>query len=74
MNAPELRLPSGAADWHPSVTGRRVNEGLVVALAGLLCVGIALGIALEMPKPNYPLVVGGIVGLLAIVALVTSPR
>ena len=74
MNAPELRLPSGAADWHPSVTGRRINEGVVVAVAGLLCVGIALGIALAMPKPNYPLVVGGIVGLVALVALVTSPR
>jgi hypothetical protein len=74
MNAPELRLPSGAADWHPSVTGRRINEGVVVAVAGLLCVGIALGIALDMPKPNYPLVVGGIVGLVALVALVTSPR
>ena len=45
-----------------------------MALAGLACVGVALGIALAMPKPNYPLVVGGIIGLLALTALVTSPR
>ena len=74
MNAPQLWLPSGAAEWHPAVRGRRMNEGLTVALAGLACVGIALGIALAMPKPNYPLVIGGIVGLLALTALVTSPR
>ena len=74
MNAPQLRLPSGAAEWHPAVRGRRMNEGLTVALAGLACVGIALGIALAMPKPNYPLVVGGIIGLLALTALVSSPR
>ncbi len=36
--------------------------------------GVALGIALAMPKPNYPLVIGGIVGLIALAALVTSPR
>ena len=74
MNAPQLRLPSGAADWHPAVRGRRINESVAVALAGLACVGVALGIALAMPKPNYPLVIGGIVGLLALTALVTSPR
>ncbi len=37
MNAPQLRLPGGAADWHPAVTGRRINEGVAVALAGCLC-------------------------------------
>ncbi|HTQ68956.1 MAG TPA: hypothetical protein VMI13_09735 [Solirubrobacteraceae bacterium] len=74
MNAPQVRLPGGSADWHPAVSGRRISDGLVVALAGLACVGIALGIALAMPKPNYPLVVGGIVGLVALTALVTSPR
>ena len=74
MNAPQMRLPGGAADWHPAVRGRRINEGLAVALAGLACVGVALGIALAMPKPNYPLVIGGIVGLVALAALVTSPR
>ncbi len=74
MNAPQMRLPGGAADWHPAVRGRRINEGVAVALAGLGCVAVALGIALAMPKPNYPLVVGGIVGLVALAALVSSPR
>ena len=74
MSSPQLRLPGGAADWHPAVSGRRINEGVVVALAGLACVAVALAIALSMPKPNYPLVVGGIVGLVALAALVTSPR
>ena len=74
MNAPQMRLPGAAADWHPAVRGRQINEGVAVALAGLGSVGVALGIALAMPKPNYPLVVGGIIGLLALTALVTSPR
>jgi hypothetical protein len=74
MNAPQLRLGAGSPDWHPAVTGRRINEGVAVALAGLACVGVALAIALAMPKPNYPLVIGGLVGAIALVALVTSPR
>jgi hypothetical protein len=74
MSAPELRLPSTAAGGHPAVASRRVNDGLLVAGAGLACVAIALGIAVSMPKPNYALVIGGIVGVLALAALATSPR
>ncbi len=74
MNSPQLWLPSRAAEWHPATNGRRINDGVVVALVGLACVAVALGIALAMPKPNYPLVVGGIVGAVALSALITSPR
>ena len=74
MNAPELRLPTPAAGGHPAVAPRRLNEGLVVAVAGLLCVAIALGIAVAMPKPNYALVLGVIVGVVSLGVLATSPR
>ena len=74
MNVPELRLPAPAAGGHPAVAGRRLNDGLVVAGVGLLCVAIALGIAVAMPKPNYALVLGAIVGALSLGALATSPR
>ncbi len=65
MNAPRMRLPSRAAGWHPVVLGRRINDALLLAIAGLITLALALLIVVAMPKPNYPLVVGGIVGALA---------
>jgi hypothetical protein len=74
MSPPEPRLPGGAAELHPVVLGRRLGDGALVAFTGLVTIGLALGIALAMPKPNYPLVLGGVIGLLALAALITSPR
>lgn len=71
MSTPELRLR--APSWRVA-TASRIGEGGALALAGLLVVGLALGIAVAVPKPNYVLVLGGIVGLAALGALITSPR
>jgi hypothetical protein len=73
MSTPELGL-GGVGSERRGRPDRRLSDGTVTTLVGLVTVGLALGIAVAIPKPNYALVVGGIVGLLALTALITSPR
>jgi len=51
-----------------------MQDGLGVTIAGLAAVGIALAIAISMPNPNYAIAIGGIVGVIALLALLLSPR
>ena len=74
MSSPGVRVPGLLEPIHPAILGRRVRDGLELTSVGLVCVGIALAIALEMPKPNYALVLGGVFSLLAVSALITSSR
>jgi hypothetical protein len=74
MSAPHLRLSSPLGGIHPVVLGRRAQDLALLGLAALIPLALALGIAVALPKPNLLLVLGVLVGGLAIVALVASPR
>jgi hypothetical protein len=73
MSTPPLR-PSGPTGAHPAVVNRRAREVLTVGLSALLSTVAAFAVAVAVPKPSFPLLIGGIVGLMAIVALVMSTR
>lgn len=75
MTTVPLRLGgSPGALAHPAVASRRIRDLLVVGLAGSLALALAIGIAVAMPQPNYPLVLGAIVGAIVLVVLVASAR
>jgi O-Antigen ligase len=59
---------------HPAVRSRQRHELLVTGLAGSIAVAIALGIAIEVPNPNFFLAAGILVGTLGLVALAASVR
>lgn len=72
---PGLRDPVGRS--HPAVVGQRVRERVLLCLAVLLPVALALAISVELPTPNVKNVaevIGGIVGVTAVVVLVRSTR
>lgn len=73
MSTPALR-PAGLLGEHPVVASRRLRDALALAAAGVITTGVSLGIAIEMPKPNYTLVLGGLIGLAFLGLLVMSPR
>ncbi len=56
------------------VLSRRRHELLITLLAGAIPLMIALGIAVEVPNPNFFLAVGIVVGALGLVALAASVR
>jgi hypothetical protein len=74
MSARHPHLSSPAGGTHPALLTRRVQEGMGAATAGLVALVIALGVTVEMPKPNYVLVLGAILGLLCVVALAMYAR
>ncbi len=53
---------------------RRVEDVLRVGVAGLIATGIALAVAVETPKPNYLVLLGGAALGVAIVALIVNTR
>ncbi len=74
MSTPHLRLSSPIGGAHPAVLSRRIHDLLLVGATGLIPLVAALGIALELPNPNYLAVLGVTLGTLGVVALVVSPR
>jgi hypothetical protein len=74
MSTPYLRLSGPAAGSGSSVLRRRVGDLLRIGVTGLIPLVVALGIAIEMPRPNYLLILGVVVGSLCVVALMTSAR
>ena len=74
MSTPRLGLASPSAGAHPAVVGRRVHDALLLALAGLASVALALAIAVAVPTPNYALVLGALVCVLALGVFAANPR
>jgi hypothetical protein len=77
MSMPFLGLPDPVAGSHPAVVGQRARERLLLCLTVLLPAVLALAISLELPTPsirNVAEVIGGIVGVTAVVALTRSRR
>jgi hypothetical protein len=74
MSTPRLGLASPSAGAHPAVVGRRIHDALLLALAGLASVALALAIAVAVPTPNYALVLGALVGVLALGVFAANPR
>jgi len=74
MSTPRLHLSSPIGGAHPAVLTRRLHEALLVGVAGLISMLVALGIALEVPDPNFLVVLGVTLGALGIAALAISTR
>jgi hypothetical protein len=74
MSTPQLRLSNPIGGAHPAVLERRRRELMLIAATALIPLVIALGIAVEVPNPSPPLVVGITLGVPAILALVISTR
>jgi hypothetical protein len=67
-----LPLPGGAS--HPAVLGRRLEDGAMLALGGLIATGLALAIVIALPHPKIPLVAAVMVGAIGVVFLMFNPR
>jgi hypothetical protein len=74
MSTPHLRLSSPLGGVHPVVLGRRLQDLALLGAAALVPLILALGITVALPKPNFLLVLGVLVGALGVVVLVVSPR
>ena len=74
MIAPRIGLASTSPGAHPVVLGRRIHDALLLATAGLITLALALLIVVAMPHPNYSLVVGALVGALAVGVFAGSSR
>jgi hypothetical protein len=71
---PGVRLAGPSVGVHPAVFARRRQDATVVAITGLVALGLAFGIVLAMPNPTLAAVVGVIVATLVVFALIISPR
>jgi len=74
MGVSSLGLSGVLWRTHPSVLSRRRRELLITGLAGAISLVIALGIAVEVPNPSFPLALGIALGVLTVVGLVVSTR
>ncbi len=74
MSTPYPHLSSPLGGTHPARLSVRRRELMLSVLAGLLALAVALAVTVAMPKPNYPLVLGGMLGLTAVIALASYAR
>ncbi len=74
MSASQPSLQAPTAGAHPAVVSRRIAEILLIACAGLIPLAVALGIAVEVPDPNFLLVLGLALGALGILVLAFNTR
>jgi hypothetical protein len=74
MSTPGLRLshPGGWID-SPKL-GPRSRELAAMLALGVVPAAIALAVAVEIPNPNFLVVVGGALGAIAVIAFAVSPR
>jgi len=66
--------PLIAGGGHPAVTSRRIHDGLTAAAFAAIAGGLAIAIAIAVPKPNLPLAIGGILVALFVGWLIATPR
>ena len=69
-----IGLSSALGRTHPAVVSRRRHDLLVAGSAGALAAAIGLGIALDVPNPNFFLAAGILVGAVGLIALAASAR
>src|SRR5271155_583659 len=69
-----IGLSSAWGRAHPAVLSRRRHDLLVAGSAGALAAAIGLGIALDVPNPNFFLAAGILVGAVGLIALAASAR
>jgi hypothetical protein len=74
MSPAHPRTTADAGAVHPAVLDRRFRDFLLAVAAALVPIGVALGVAVAFPSPNVVLAVAVIVGLIAIVTLISSSR
>jgi O-antigen ligase len=74
MSAINARLASPVGSVHPVVLKRRLGDLLVIGLSALIPLVLGIGIAVQVSKPDYLLLIGIVAGALSVVALVLSPR
>jgi hypothetical protein len=75
MSATEALLSGPAAGrLYPPVRNRRVGALLLTVLAGLLALGLALGLSIATPNPDFPLVFALLLGGVCVFALAVSSR
>jgi hypothetical protein len=74
MSTINARLASPVGSVHPAVFKRRLRDLLALGLGALIPLVLGIGIAVQVSKPNYVLLIGLVAGVLAVLALVLSPR
>lgn len=74
MSVPHARLTGPFGGVHPVVLGRKLQDLMFVSVAALIPLALAFAVVVAMPKPSVPLVFGGLIGALGVVALVATPR
>jgi hypothetical protein len=74
MNAINARLASPVGSVHPVVFKRRVSDLLLIGLSALIPLVLGIAIAVRVTHPNYPVLIGAVVGILTVTALVLSRR
>jgi hypothetical protein len=74
MSTPQPLLSAPTGGSHPARLSVRHRELAITALAGGVALAVALAVTVAMPKPNYALVLGAILGVIAVGTLVSYGR
>lgn len=74
MSGAGSNLTNAAALVHPAVRRRRIQDVLWRGLPVLAALALALYAGISVSKPNLPLTIGLIVGVLALITLMANPR
>ncbi len=74
MSASQPRVAAPSMGAHPAVVSRRIAELALLGGAGAIVLGVALGIALAVPDPNFALVLALAFGAVGIIALAVNSR
>lgn len=74
MSVPHPRLSGPLGLAHPAVVDRRIRDLVLIGFTGLIPLVLALGIAVAVPKPNFLVLLGLVLGGLGIITLLVSSR
>jgi hypothetical protein len=74
MSSAGARLSGQGAGVHPVVYSRRVKDRALLAASILIPIALGLLISIQVQKPSILLLLGGVAGVTAVVALMVSPR
>jgi len=74
MSAAQPNLLGPAGGPHPAVVARRRRQRVQIAVACLIPLVLALAISVAVPNPSLTLLIAGVVGVAAVVALAANPH